>query len=1213
MGTIWNKSKNILSGLIAVSVILCTIFHGVIVHAEKISRVKVGFYKLDGYHEMDEKGRKSGYGFDFLSLTSRYANLNYEFVGYDKTWEETLQMLERGEIDLVTSAQKTKEGMKKFEFSVPIGSNMICINVLATNERFKPDDFETFKGMTIGLLAGSSSNEKVMQYAKDNDFTFKAKYYSSADELSKALQNGEVDAIAASNLRRIKDEKTISEFGREQFYAIARKGDTKLIEKINYAIEQMNTSEGNWKDTLFHDNYELENYVSLSFTEEEKAFIEEYSRTGKKLIFAVDNSWAPFSWKEGDEYYGIIPEYCKHLMEMCGINYEFYIRDEEITNADVLSDKIPQAYFCYTLKGEETEAKGLIASPEILKVGTCYVMRKDIKEIKCVGLCDSTPMLNSMLEFDSQVRIKKFRNTNEAVEAVRKGTIDAVCVYNYDGERVLNNDISRVLIIKPIPGYTLSIRAVCLEETDHILMSILSKCISRVDPTELDTIVSRSISYSVADITWKDLIAIYPIAFSMMCMIGTLLILFVIITLYRKNLQAKMNAEKAEFYNIIKGLSSEYYALWHINSENLMMRFLRSADKETEKLVEVLEKQVVNYDKAIEEYIENYVCEEDRERVREAVCAETVIEKVKEDSIYTINYLKRNEKSETSYHQMTYARIPTESERVDFALGFRDVDDQVKEEIRQRQILKDALAQAEERDSIIVNAGYGVWHIIQEDGKLPRMKATPKMLEILGVTEHSLTEEEIYDFWYSRILESEMPSVEASIQEMVHNKFSENTYRWLHPMKGVRYVRCGGRAQFLSEHKQELSGYHSDVTEIVMYEEENKRMLAEAKVLAEQANDAKTAFLFNMSHDIRTPMNAILGFTDLMDKYQEDAERRQDYIRKIKESGEVLLSILNNVLEMARIEKGTVIVDEQAWSMEQFCDTLLSVFQEQMTQKGIEFTMTNNIKNKYVFCDPTKLQEVFLNIISNAYKYTNKGGKVTMDLEEISSDREGYTLYKTTVSDTGIGMSETFLPRLFEEFSREKNSERNSIEGTGLGMPIVKRLVELMGGTINVESKKGIGTRFTVVIPHKIAKKEDIVDHSISEIAEDSFVGKRILIAEDNDLNAEIAMEILREAGFYVERAEDGQECVKMVKLNKAFYYDLILMDIQMPELNGYEATRIIRAMDELEKASIPIIAITANAFEEDKKEAYAAGMNAHLGKPIVVRDLMRTLAEVLN
>ncbi len=381
---------------------------------------------------------------------------------------------------------------------------------------------------------------------------------------------------------------------------------------------------------------------------------------------------------------------------------------------------------------------------------------------------------------------------------------------------------------------------------------------------------------------------------------------------------------------------------------------------------------------------------------------------------------------------------------------------------------------------------------------------------------------------------------------------------------------------------------------------------------AQSANRAKTAFLNSMSHDIRTPMNAVIGFSNLMEKNQDNPERLKDYISKIQDAGKVLLSIINNVLEMARIEKGSVEVDETAVCVEQFMETINSVFTESMREKNIEFTCEMNLVHKYVFGDILKIREVFLNLISNAYKYTESGGRVSVTMEELECDKPGCTIIKTTISDTGIGMDEDFVPHLFEEFTREKGSVGNKIEGTGLGMPIVKRLLDFMDGSIEVYSKKGKGSTFVVTIPHRIADKSDIVEPIVVEVSQDDLKGKRILVAEDNDLNYEIAEEILKDAGFIISRAEDGQVCVDKL-LESPEEYDLVLMDIQMPNLNGYEATKKIRGLENSKASSIPIVAMTANAFEEDKKAAFEAGMNGHISKPIVVPALMQTLKEVFQ
>lgn len=402
------------------------------------------------------------------------------------------------------------------------------------------------------------------------------------------------------------------------------------------------------------------------------------------------------------------------------------------------------------------------------------------------------------------------------------------------------------------------------------------------------------------------------------------------------------------------------------------------------------------------------------------------------------------------------------------------------------------------------------------------------------------------------------------------------------------------------------------IDKLIAREEHDKKMLMEARVQAEEASKAKTSFLFNMSHDIRTPMNAIMGFTNMLAKYQNDPVRRAEFIRKISESSHVLLSIINNVLEMARIEKGAVQLEESIWDAKTFNDTLFTIFEDMMSQKGLHFSRSINVMHKNVFCDPTKLREIFLNIVSNAYKYTPEGGKIDMNTVEIPSDREGYAMFRTVITDNGIGMSKEYLPHLFEEFSREHNTTQGKVEGTGLGMPIVKRLVEIMEGTIEVESELGVGTKVTVTIPHRIADTCATVSHKGVDVDPSLFHGKRILLVEDNELNAEIAIEMLKEMGFIVEHAYNGQECLDMLDSAPSDYYNIILMDIQMPIMDGYEATRAIRALHDYEKANIPILAMTANAFAEDKIQAFRCGMNAHIAKPIDVAELMKAIASNL-
>ena len=383
-----------------------------------------------------------------------------------------------------------------------------------------------------------------------------------------------------------------------------------------------------------------------------------------------------------------------------------------------------------------------------------------------------------------------------------------------------------------------------------------------------------------------------------------------------------------------------------------------------------------------------------------------------------------------------------------------------------------------------------------------------------------------------------------------------------------------------------------------------------AQIQAEKANAAKSDFLFNMSHDIRTPMNALLGYNELMKRELTDP-KLLDYQEKMEQSGNLLLSIINNVLDMARIESGKVELDEDYVQIRDIYHGVYKIFQAEAEKKGIHLEMEYEVQHEHVICDETKNREIFLNLISNAVKYTASGGRVTIRITELDCDRDDYVRIRTQVIDTGIGMSEEFLPSLFDAFARERNTTVGKVAGTGLGMPIIKKYIDMMGGTIEAESKLGEGSKFTVTLEYRIADKsyyEQDTEKSSDMDETDRINGKHVLLAEDNDLNAEIAEFILEDMGLMVDRVEDGVQCVARIEQKPAGTYDLILMDIQMPNMDGYKATQAIRRLADKEKSGIPIIAMTANAFEEDRKKALEKGMNGHIAKPVDIEKMRKIL-----
>ena len=395
------------------------------------------------------------------------------------------------------------------------------------------------------------------------------------------------------------------------------------------------------------------------------------------------------------------------------------------------------------------------------------------------------------------------------------------------------------------------------------------------------------------------------------------------------------------------------------------------------------------------------------------------------------------------------------------------------------------------------------------------------------------------------------------------------------------------------------------------YEAELEKSAEQAK----NANEAKTRFLFNMSHDIRTPMNAIVGFSGLLEKNLQNERKAKEYLEKIQSSSNLLMRIINQVLEMARIESGTAVLQLKAEDMDALFHRVNTVFEEDVRKKNLQYHAILDARHHYVVCDQTKLQEIMMNIISNAIKYTPEGHSIYVEVHEAVSENPSKIRYIFSCEDTGIGMSEEYLPHIYEEFSREHSTTENKVPGTGLGLPIIRSMIELMGGSIQVESRQGIGTKFTIDLSFDIALKEEVYgsEDTIESSAIHTIKEKRILLVEDNELNAEIAKTVLEDVGALITRAENGQQALELFKEKPAGTFDVILMDLMMPVMDGYTATRKIRELERSDAKTVPIIAMTANAFQEDAEKCIAVGMNAHLAKPLDIEKMKKIIKSICS
>ena len=641
----------------------------------------------------------------------------------------------------------------------------------------------------------------------------------------------------------------------------------------------------------------------------------------------------------------------------------------------------------------------------------------------------------------------------------------------------------------------------------------------------------------------------------------------------------------------------------------------------------------------------------------------------------------------------------------------------------------------------------GMWRVEIEEGKPPRFYADEVMDELLGI-DREITPEERFVFHRSRIYPEDMRLFQEYSDKLTAAR-TEIVYRYIHPVSGAMFVRCGGERDTSVTEYVAVTGIHQDISETVRIEKEKEaerrlaelndslrkekrrqdiyykelldiencgvlaytmpghkvihmnaealRMygiesveaaqrelgpllrqvyypdsdvlnqlkklrneddmvdyeciigkgkanechaLAKTKVVhiptgeravlttfvdvsdmvmlknalrrAEEGSRAKSSFLFAMSHDLRTPMNAIIGYAELMEAHWGEKEVTTNYLQKLKGASQFLLALIGNVLEIARIESGKETLTEAPWNLMTLEETLDILLDGEISRKQLTVNRNVNIRHANVYCDALKIREIIMNLLSNAVKYTSEGGKIVLDIEEKPSARDGFMTLQIRVSDNGIGISKEYVPYIFDAFTRERSSSESGIIGTGLGLRIVKSFVDLMNGDISVKSEPGKGTCFTVEISCRKIPEEELQQQMEEQPENVSLAGRRLLLAEDNGLNAEIAMTILQDADAEVELAADGKIAVDKLKDVPVGYYDAILMDIQMPNMNGYEATKAIRKLTD-ERAKMPIIAMTANAFEEDRQAALAAGMDDYVAKPVEISELFRTIMKNLK
>lgn len=912
------------------------------VQGKERETIKVGFFAFDGYHMIDDEGMRSGYGYDFLRLASRYLDVDYEYIGYENSWDDMESMLERGEIDLVTSAQMTPERMEKFALSKSIGVNGAMFTVRSDNFDIVAHDYNTYNGIRVGMLEGSSRNEDFSKFASENHFVYEPYYFKLHTQLEEALEVGNIDAILTSSLRKTKNERILDTFATRDFYVMVRKDDIELLNKINYAIDQMNAVEGDWQSELNDKYYTRTSKENLELTDLEKKLIREYTNGEKTLLVTASHDRAPYSYVENGELKGIIPDYFAKLAEHMGISYKFLVPNsrEEYTRwqYDAAADIFIDVRDSFT---QWCEQQSFSITAPYTTMRLAMVTRRDFDgEVQTLAVAKAQGIFGIEDNLMKDAKRIAVESREDGMRAVRDGIADATFTYLYTAQDYINENghglLTYTLLEEPTYEYCMA----CSPNISHEFSGILTKCIYAMPEECFEDIAAQYTKYKMEKMDLLTWVRIYPIQTMIICIVVVFMFLFAIL-------------------------------FW-----------------ERQRRVELERKRSVEFQKLA--------------------------------------------------------------------------------------------------------------------------------------------------------------------------------------------------------------------------------------VLAESANQAKSAFLANMSHDIRTPMNAIVGITNLMEHEPDISEKFHGYIQKIQVSSQHLLGLINDVLDMSKIEAGEIKLSLQPFRISEQLMQVETIVRQQATQRAQSFQIVSNkIEHDNLIGDSVHLRKLLLNLLSNAIKYTSNGGEIQFHIEEIAADALDCAKFRFVVMDNGSGMTQDFLKHIYEPFVRSEASVTNKIQGTGLGMAITKNIVDLMGGTIHIDSAVGKGTKVLVELEMQIDKeaKPLVVADSSFLVSEDekvsSLKGKRFLCAEDNALNAEILEALLKMHGADCSIYPDGEKIVKVFETVKAGEFDAILMDVQMPNMNGLEATKAIRQGSNPLGKTIPIIAMTANAFMEDVQQSMAAGMNAHISKPIDIALLEKEIANL--
>lgn len=662
-------------------------------------------------------------------------------------------------------------------------------------------------------------------------------------------------------------------------------------------------------------------------------------------------------------------------------------------------------------------------------------------------------------------------------------------------------------------------------------------------------------------------------------------------------------AEQAglDYNDILKALCADYISIYKIDFNTGKYEIYQTGNLHNKEIAEMTE-SLNDYKALVRWYASEYVIQEDMDYFCNATSEETIMKHLQEKGDYVIRYRAKGLKQDFCYFDIQYADVSHNPGEKNVIMAIRNVDAVVRTEEEMRRNT------ASVHEETLKGSGIGMWMIVIEDGVKPKMYTDSMMRELLGVDDEILPED-CYAWWYDHVDKNFVSQIDSNMEEILVKGRSEVSYPYNHPDKGTMYIRCGGCKSYDSVHNRiRIKGYHQDVTEIMTIKQKQDKELMEALVAARRADRSKSEFISHMSHDIRTPLNGIIGMVDIASKNPEDAELQKRMCNNVRESAERLLNFMNDVIDYSEMEGSRMKLTHEPVDIAYIIGNILDLTDKQINDRDLR-VITDYGNDTYKLAgSPKHIRQVLYNIIENAIRYNKQNGSISITVHNEKTDEQKAECF-VTVADTGIGMSREYVEHIFEPFTQGYEDARTSYKGTGLGMAICKRIMDYMQGTIEVKTNPGEGSEFTVKFPLDIYEEDTVADENAEN---DNLAGYKILIVDDNNMNREITQFMVEELGAKAVTTCDGKEALDTFRKSERGDFDCIIMDLMMPVMDGFEASERIRNLDREDAHTIPIIPLSASSSEEDMEKAVESGMNGYLVKPISIDLLKHTLQNMI-